>query len=315
MLANLLATGKAYGLPLQVVTSFVDDEVNHLLGLDTSREGALHLVPAGKGATASPGMAPEAPVLETEVRPYSLREVEYPQIIEVHESGSLASPDEAAVLRGSPPVADIEVAAAELIPLEPLAVAEEPDESIEPVIVRRGSSRRFRRDPISFAQLSTILERGSEDIPADFLDMPGSALTQAYLIANNVSGLPAGSYVYHPHQKALERLKEGEFRQEAGYLGLEQELPADASVNVYFLADLNAVVERYGNRGYRMAQTEGAIRAGKMYLAAYALRLGASGLTFFDDDVTDFFSPHAAGKSVMFLIALGRPRPRRRTAG
>ena len=49
-----------------------------------------------------------------------------------------------------------------------------------------------------------------------------------------------------------------------------------------------------------------------MYLAAYALRLGASGLTFFDDDVTDFFSPHAAGKSVMFLIALGRPRPRRR---
>jgi len=31
---------------------------------------------------------------------------------------------------------------------------------------------------------------------------------------------------------------------------------------------------------------------------------GASGLTFFDDDVTEFFSPHAAGKSVMFLIAL-----------
>ena len=32
----------------------------------------------------------------------------------------------------------------------------------------------------------------------------------------------------------------------------------------------------------------------------------ASGLTFFDDDVTDFFSPHAAGKSVMFLIELGK---------
>ena len=32
---------------------------------------------------------------------------------------------------------------------------------------------------------------------------------------------------------------------------------------------------------------------------------GATGLTFFDDEVTDFFSPHAAGKSVMFLIALG----------
>jgi hypothetical protein len=28
-------------------------------------------------------------------------------------------------------------------------------------------------------------------------------------------------------------------------------------------------------------------------------------LTFFDDDVIDFFSPHAAGKSVMFLLAMG----------
>ena len=42
-----------------------------------------------------------------------------------------------------------------------------------------------------------------------------------------------------------------------------------------------------------------------MYLAAYATGLGATGLTFYDDEVTDFFSPHATGKSVMFLIALG----------
>jgi nitroreductase len=42
-----------------------------------------------------------------------------------------------------------------------------------------------------------------------------------------------------------------------------------------------------------------------MYLAAYAQGFGATGLTFFDDDVTAFFSPHAADKSVMFLIALG----------
>jgi len=50
---------------------------------------------------------------------------------------------------------------------------------------------------------------------------------------------------------------------------------------------------------------------GKLYLAAYAQGLGATGLTFFDDDVTAFFSPHAAGKSVMFLVALGKPAPRR----
>ena len=67
---------------------------------------------------------------------------------------------------------------------------------------------------------------------------------------------------------------------------------------------------RYGNRGYRVAQMEGAIAGGRTYLATYALGLAATGLTFFDDDVTAFFSPHAAGKSVLFLTAIGRQAPR-----
>ena len=74
--------------------------------------------------------------------------------------------------------------------------------------------------------------------------------------------------------------------------------------------DLDPVLARFGNRGYRAAQLEAAIEAGKTYLAAYALGIGATGLTFFDDDVTRFFSPHAAGKSVMFLMAFGRPQRR-----
>jgi hypothetical protein len=106
-------------------------------------------------------------------------------------------------------------------------------------------------------------------------------------------------------------LKEGDFRRDAGHLGLGQEIPADCSVNIYFLTDLNRALERLGNRGYRVAQLEAAIMGGKIYLGAYAQRLGASGLTFFDDDVTEFFSPHAAGKSVMFLIAVGKSARRK----
>jgi hypothetical protein len=106
-------------------------------------------------------------------------------------------------------------------------------------------------------------------------------------------------------------LRTGDFRRPAGELALGQALAADACVNVYFLADLNRIFERLGNRGYRAAQLEASLSAGKMYLAAYAQRFGATGLTFYDDYVTDFFSPHAAGKSVMFLIALGVPEKRK----
>ena len=131
------------------------------------------------------------------------------------------------------------------------------------------------------------------------------------MIVNAVDELPSGTYVFHRERNALEFLQEGNFRREAGHLGLEQDLPADASVNIFCLAELSPIVERFGNRGYRAAQLEAAIVGGKVYLAAYGQRLGATGLTFFDDDVKQFFAPHAAGKSVLFLTAVGKPIKRR----
>ena len=152
-----------------------------------------------------------------------------------------------------------------------------------------------------------MLDRATRGVPGDFLDPPGTSLLDLYLIVHAVEGLAPGAYYYRRSERALELLREGSFRDEAGRLGLSQELPADAAVNVYSLCDLARVLPRFGNRGYRAAQLEGGITGGRLYLAAYAQRFGASGLTFFDDEVTEFFSPHAAGKSVMFLVALGHP--------
>ena len=39
------------------------------------------------------------------------------------------------------------------------------------------------------------------------------------------------------------------------------------------------------------------------------------GLTFFDDDVINFFSPHAKGKSAIFLLAIGKPLKRKPQQG
>lgn len=143
-------------------------------------------------------------------------------------------------------------------------------------------------------------------MPADFLEPFGTQLNHMYLIAHAVEGLRSGAYFFDRERRALELLKEGDFRSQAGYLGLEQDLPADASISVFFLADLHAILERFGNRGYRAVQLEAGIIGGKLYLGAYALHLGATGLTFYDDDLVRFFSPHAEGKSAIFLVALGK---------
>src|SRR3989304_5814943 len=61
-----------------------------------------------------------------------------------------------------------------------------------------------------------------------------------------------------------------------------------------------------GERAYRLATLAAGVAGGRAYLAAYALGFGASGLTFYDREVTDFFAPHAAGRGPRFVTALGR---------
>jgi SagB-type dehydrogenase family enzyme len=246
-------------------------------------------------------------------------EVDYPLMRETHAESSLATVEEVRQWRGARHMAGEVGPAGRLIDLMPLPTEDSPSDTIEQVIQRRGSTRRFARVPIGFAQLSTMLVGATRGIEADFLDdgtdPAASRLNDLYLIVNAVEGLAAGRYYLRRDDlrrdgAALELLQEGEFRERAGYLGLEQELPADAAVAIFFLADLKAILERYGNRGYRAAQIEAGIIGGKLYLAAYAQKIGATGLTFYDDDVTEFFSPHAAGKSAIFLVAAGIPARR-----
>ncbi|MBI3301584.1 MAG: SagB/ThcOx family dehydrogenase, partial [Deltaproteobacteria bacterium] len=308
--ANLLAGAAAHDLPARVVTGFIDGAVNGLLGLDIERESALTLVALGHTPKAPPEPPPAAEPLALETVPLSNKEIDYPAIRAMHIASSLSSEAEAAAWHGRTPVSPWPEPAGQLFPLRPSTDADMPHDTMEQVILRRGSTRQFARVPLTLAHLSTMLHRATRGIPGDFLDPPGTMLNDLYLIVNAVDDLPAGAYVFRRDSEALELLKPGEFRREAGYLGLGQEIPADASVDVFFLANLHPILERFGNRGYRVAQLEAGIMGGKLYLSAYAQRLGASGLTFFDDDVTTFFSPHAAGKSVMFLVALGKAAQR-----
>ena len=306
ILANLLAMGTALALPAKIICGFMDDQVNRLLDLDTEREVAFSLVAVGHASIPTSAKVTDLPAVHLETVPLSRREVDYPAMREIHAASSLGSAEEVSRWRGPVPALSSNQPASPLIPLQAIPDSDMPRDTIEQVILRRGSTRRFARKPISFAQLSTILDRSTRGIPADFLEPLGTQLNQLYLIVHAVDGLEPGAYFFHREQHALQLLKPGNFRDEAGYLGLEQDIPADASVAVFFLADLNVILQRYGNRGYRAVQLEAGLIGGKLYLAAYALRLGASGLTFYDDEVVNFFSPHAQGKSAIFLVALGR---------
>jgi SagB-type dehydrogenase family enzyme len=305
LLANLLAVATALGLPAKVVCGFVDATVNRLLDVDAQREVAFSLVGVGYDSALPPLAPAEVEPLGFETVPLSRSEIDYPLMREIHDASSLHSPAEVAAWRGRTPRIELPPPTDPVIQLQPLSDAEIPRDPIEQVILRRGSSRRFARTPITLVQLSTVLDRATRGIPADFLDRAGSQLNHLYLIVNAVEGVQSGAYVFHRDRGLLECLKSGNFRAQAGYLGLEQALPADAAVDIFFLADLRPILQRFGSRGYRAVQLEAGVLGGKIYLGAYAQHLGASGLTFYDDEVVEFFSPHAEGKSTIFLVAVG----------
>jgi len=300
ILANMLAMTAALQLPATLRCAFIDNDVNSLLDLDTEREVAFSLVTIGQTDSLPPTPPDNMPKLKLPTVPLSQSEVDYPELREIHAASSLDSTDAVTNSGFQPPA---KVKGKGFANVDAAALAAASTDTIEQVILRRGSSRKFDRQSITRQQLSTILDCSTRGIPADF-----PPLNDLYLIINAVDGLTPGAYVYGRNDGSLECIKEGNFRSEARYLGLQQDLPGDAAADVFFLADLNAVFERFGNRAYRAVQLEAGLLGGKMYLAAYAQRLGATGLTFFDDDVIKFFSPHSKDKSAIFLVALGKGR-------
>jgi len=168
-----------------------------------------------------------------------------------------------------------------------------PFDGLEAVIERRGSARRFRRDPIARADLERILALAAE-----------TELNEVRVVANAVEGLDPGAYRVDAGRGVLEPVRLGDVRSEAGAAALDQALAADAAADVVFVCDLERVLGLLGERGYRAAQLEAGVRGGDVYLAAYALGLRASGLTFYDDEAAALVG--APGAAVTFVVAVGR---------
>ena len=314
MAANMLAAAGAEDLPARVLAGFADHEVNQLLGVDGDREASLCLLTLGTGGGSQPDIGSQdlAPLPRGVEAPYP-EEIIYPEIWHIHSRSSLTMDeveDWKGAVRSRPTPARRELS--DPMP-KSIAVPKEGEPSshtLAETVLGRGSTRRFAPVAIGGPQFSAIFESSTKGVPADFLAPGEDSLLDTYIIANAVEGLAAGSYFLSGGR--LHMLKEGPLRQEAGHLCFEQALGADASVVVFFLADIDKVLRRYGNRGYRAAQLEAGILGGRIYLSAHSLGLGATGLTFYDDDVTEFFSPHAEGKTPMFVVALGVTAERNR---
>jgi hypothetical protein len=178
------------------------------------------------------------------------------------------------------------------------AAADPPDRptpALDEVILRRGSARRMRRD----AQIARELLTWPLRVALRGIEVPHFA------VVHGVEGTRPGIYRWpdldHPLPRATSR-------DEMASISLEQGLGGDAAYVVIGAADL----DRLDARGYREAQLAAGLVNGRLHLAAYALGIGASGMTFTDSEIPGLLGAPLAG---LLFTCVGVPAYRSKPGG
>src|SRR4051794_23073538 len=166
---------------------------------------------------------------------------------------------------------------------------------------------------ISFAQLSALLHAAAQPLSSDF---SGISFIQLYIYVHRVDGLPPGVYRFWPSHAELEKYIDGDQRVAAAGLSLGQQLAGNACVAFSMIGDLDRAASLYGDRGYRYVHFEAGAIGHRLYLAAEALGLGATGIgAFYDDEVHRYLNLQPDQGQVVYHFAIGYPVPDTRVSG
>ena len=170
-----------------------------------------------------------------------------------------------------------------------------PSADLDDVILQRGSTRLMdptatvARDVFEFALAASL--RGTR-VPH-------------FVAVHGVEGLEPGLYRWPGLDRPLRR---GLLREELLRVCWDQDLGRDAGFVVMAAVD----ADRLDDRGYREAQLDAGVVEGRLHLAAYALGIGASGMTFLDSHIAGLLGEPLAG---LLFTCVGVPTYRNKGGG
>jgi hypothetical protein len=176
------------------------------------------------------------------------------------------------------------------LPGEPL-----PSRDLDAVILQRGSTRRMD---------------ATATVPHDvfaFSLAAGLRRTRVphFVAVHGVEGVEPGLYRWPDTRRPLRR---GNLRGTLLRVCYDQDLGRDAAFVVMGASDLSGL----DDRAYREAQLDAGIVEGRLHLAAYALGIGASGMTFLDSEIAGLLGDPLAA---LLFTCVGVPTYRNRGGG
>jgi SagB-type dehydrogenase family enzyme len=298
VLSGCLAEVEAAGWRATVLAGFDDRRLMHLLGLDGVQEFPVAVIRLEAGETSKPAAAVASPAaLEFSTSPLAPDVLEFPLVTATQRAGDLDGRE--AVLEWRRAAAGYGRPAGAL---RVTATASGPDHTIETLILQRGSTRIFKMGEAPHRFLAWAMAAAGRPVDSDFTSR-GQTLLEHDLAVHQVAGIEPGFYRWR--SGALERVASMDMvavRKHSYLYCCSQPLGGDSAYTVYHCTDLDAVLNALGPRGYRAAHLEAGIAAGRLNLAAFALGLGASALTFVDVKVRGRF-----GGDCILVTAMGIP--------
>lgn len=172
-------------------------------------------------------------------------------------------------------------------------------------ILRRRSCRKFTGASIGLEQAREALAYAFRPDGAPWCLAPGHL--GFHVVALGVEGLAPGVYRFDPATLALEARRSGDFRSETYFMCLGQDLASECAFALVHTADLAALAEAYGDRGYRYACMDAGQIGERLNLWAVHQGLGSSGIGgYYDDQANELLgAPLAHG--ILYISLVGVP--------
>jgi SagB-type dehydrogenase family enzyme len=165
---------------------------------------------------------------------------------------------------------------------------------IQKLVEQRSSLRRYAKKPLTQKELSYLLwcTQGVKKAEAGlhtFRTVPSAGARHAFetfVLANCVEGLEPLLYQYMAlEHKLAVASRDSRIAEKIMFGCMGQKMVAAGAATFIWVADVQRMTWRYGERGYRYILVEAGHVCQNLYLAAESIGCGACAVGAFDDDI------------------------------
>jgi SagB-type dehydrogenase family enzyme len=182
--------------------------------------------------------------------------------------------------------------------------------SIEEALLKRQSVRDFKDKPVTLAEVSQLAWAAQgTSYRDDRRTVPSAGALypiELFVVAGNVSRLPAGIYRYSPKSHELLSIEKGDKRSNLCNAALGQSSVKRAPAVLVLSGVYERTITKYGDRGIRYVHMEAGHAAQNVCLQAIPMGLGTVVIgAFRDEDVKEILRM-ADRERPLYVIPVGR---------